>query len=255
MDAAPLPRGTSRKGMKIIEYIGTRSTWDEAVRVRIAPRLDMIPITPCCSKPATAPSSMRHSRATPRASSITAARRTARRSSTKRPRLTSTPSAPYKKAKELTDDYKLSVDGRVSKRAREAMACRCGAPRCRGTMLALPKKKEAFQVADRSCRRSADDHANRATASRRFAATVTATCIAISTQIGSVTGVAAIILRVTLAVGIPLIGGVVLAHPAAGVGGRRRRVVRHAERQAPRAPYVLAPCSQVRIGIIAGGTL
>jgi len=36
---------------------------------------------------------------------------------------------------ELTYDYRLSVDGRLGKKAREAYACHCGARRCRGTML------------------------------------------------------------------------------------------------------------------------
>lgn len=36
---------------------------------------------------------------------------------------------------ELTYDYKLSLGGRVGRRLREAYACRCGARRCRGTML------------------------------------------------------------------------------------------------------------------------
>jgi uncharacterized protein len=36
---------------------------------------------------------------------------------------------------ELTYDYRLVFHGRLSRRARNAMACRCGARRCRGTML------------------------------------------------------------------------------------------------------------------------
>jgi len=36
---------------------------------------------------------------------------------------------------ELTYDYRLVFHGRLSKRARDGMACRCGARRCRGTML------------------------------------------------------------------------------------------------------------------------
>jgi SET domain-containing protein len=38
---------------------------------------------------------------------------------------------------ELTYDYALVLDGRVSKRQRDAYRCLCGARRCRGTMLAL----------------------------------------------------------------------------------------------------------------------
>ena len=37
---------------------------------------------------------------------------------------------------ELSYDYHLEVDGKVGPRLRRAYACRCGAPRCRGTMLA-----------------------------------------------------------------------------------------------------------------------
>ncbi len=38
---------------------------------------------------------------------------------------------------ELTYDYRLVYHGRLSKRARDGMACRCGSRRCRGTMLDL----------------------------------------------------------------------------------------------------------------------
>ena len=37
---------------------------------------------------------------------------------------------------ELSYDYKLAIDGKVGVRMRRAYACRCGARRCRGTMLA-----------------------------------------------------------------------------------------------------------------------
>ena len=40
---------------------------------------------------------------------------------------------------ELSYDYQLSVEGRMSARMKAGYACRCGAPRCRGTM--LEKKK------------------------------------------------------------------------------------------------------------------
>jgi uncharacterized protein len=36
---------------------------------------------------------------------------------------------------ELTYDYRLSLDGRITRRIREAYACRCGARRCRGSLL------------------------------------------------------------------------------------------------------------------------
>jgi uncharacterized protein len=42
---------------------------------------------------------------------------------------------------ELTYDYQLSYDGRVGPRVLAAYACHCGAPRCRGSMLARPRRK------------------------------------------------------------------------------------------------------------------
>ena len=36
---------------------------------------------------------------------------------------------------ELTYDYRLSLPGRITRKIRAAYACRCGAPRCRGTLL------------------------------------------------------------------------------------------------------------------------
>jgi len=42
---------------------------------------------------------------------------------------------------ELFYDYGLIIDGRVSKTLRKQYLCLCGSPECRGTMLALPKKK------------------------------------------------------------------------------------------------------------------
>jgi SET domain-containing protein len=40
-----------------------------------------------------------------------------------------------RKGEELGYDYRLNVDGRITKAMREAYACRCGSSRCRGTML------------------------------------------------------------------------------------------------------------------------
>ncbi len=42
----------------------------------------------------------------------------------------------------LTYDYRLSYDGRVTRKVREAFACRCGTEACRGTMLLDKKKKK-----------------------------------------------------------------------------------------------------------------
>ena len=36
---------------------------------------------------------------------------------------------------ELTYDYRLSLDGRISRKVRAGYACRCGAKRCRGSLL------------------------------------------------------------------------------------------------------------------------
>ncbi|HCN73679.1 MAG TPA: SET domain-containing protein-lysine N-methyltransferase [Pusillimonas sp.] len=46
-----------------------------------------------------------------------------------------------KKGEELTYDYGLVLDGRITKKRREEYKCLCGTPECRGTMLALKKKK------------------------------------------------------------------------------------------------------------------
>jgi len=40
-----------------------------------------------------------------------------------------------REGEELTYDYRLRVDGPIGVRMRKAYECRCGAPRCRGTML------------------------------------------------------------------------------------------------------------------------
>jgi SET domain-containing protein len=42
---------------------------------------------------------------------------------------------------ELTYDYRLTVDEPLTKRERKYFECRCGTPRCRGTMLAKKKSK------------------------------------------------------------------------------------------------------------------
>jgi SET domain-containing protein len=39
---------------------------------------------------------------------------------------------------ELTYDYRLSFEGRITRKLRAAYACRCGAPRCRGSLLLDP---------------------------------------------------------------------------------------------------------------------
>ena len=42
---------------------------------------------------------------------------------------------------EITYDYRLSIEGRLSKRALAEYACRCGAVKCRGSLLVKPRKK------------------------------------------------------------------------------------------------------------------
>ena len=46
-----------------------------------------------------------------------------------------------RKGEELAYDYQLSVGGRIGKKQREAYTCRCGAKRCRGSMLETKKKR------------------------------------------------------------------------------------------------------------------
>jgi uncharacterized protein len=40
---------------------------------------------------------------------------------------------------EITYDYRLSLDGRMTPKVRAEYACRCGAPRCRGSLLLTAK--------------------------------------------------------------------------------------------------------------------
>jgi hypothetical protein len=54
---------------------------------------------------------------------------------------------------ELTYDYRLAVDGPMSKRERARFACRCGARGCRGSLLA-PEDDARQDVSARSERRS-----------------------------------------------------------------------------------------------------
>ena len=44
---------------------------------------------------------------------------------------------------ELFFDYALQVEGRKTKKLRDQYLCLCGSPECRGTMLALPKRRSA----------------------------------------------------------------------------------------------------------------
>lgn len=46
------------------------------------------------------------------------------------------------RGEELNYDYGLVMDGKVTKEDQRNYECRCGSAKCRGTMLALPKKKK-----------------------------------------------------------------------------------------------------------------
>jgi SET domain-containing protein len=46
------------------------------------------------------------------------------------------------RGEELNYDYGLVMDDKITKKDKENYACRCGSVLCRGTMLALPKKKK-----------------------------------------------------------------------------------------------------------------
>lgn len=46
------------------------------------------------------------------------------------------------RGEELNYDYGLVMEDKITKKVQAQYACRCGAVQCRGTMLALPKKKK-----------------------------------------------------------------------------------------------------------------
>src|SRR5439155_21270303 len=64
---------------------------------------------------------------------------------------------------ELSYDYRLSVPGRITAKMNEGYACRCGAPRCRGTMLEKKKRRSASNLGDTSdaCQRGGGQNPNR----------------------------------------------------------------------------------------------
>jgi len=47
-----------------------------------------------------------------------------------------------RRGEELHYDYCLVIDGKITKKLKRKYRCLCGAPQCRGTMLAKPKKKK-----------------------------------------------------------------------------------------------------------------
>ncbi|OZI33730.1 SET domain-containing protein-lysine N-methyltransferase [Bordetella genomosp. 5] len=52
------------------------------------------------------------------------------------------------RGQELFYDYGLVLDGKITKSLKEGYKCLCGAPSCRHTMLALPKKKKKKKQAE-----------------------------------------------------------------------------------------------------------
>ena len=97
---------------------------------------------------------MRPSAATTRGSSITNAKATANPSS-KIAACSSTPRAISLPGEELGYDYEIGRDKDDPPNADEIYACRCGSPKCRGTMLWPPKRTEtrkAPQAGGRSAR-------------------------------------------------------------------------------------------------------
>lgn len=57
---------------------------------------------------------------------------------------------------ELSYDYRLSVDGKLTKEERARFVCCCGSPKCRGSLLAKAKKKKKKKKKDR--KKSKKDH-------------------------------------------------------------------------------------------------
>ena len=53
---------------------------------------------------------------------------------------------------EITYDYRLSLDGRISRRTRAAYACHCGAAACRGLLLVEPGRKRKRPGAAKAAR-------------------------------------------------------------------------------------------------------
>jgi SET domain-containing protein len=45
-----------------------------------------------------------------------------------------------RQGEEITYDYRLSIDGRLTRREREGYACRCGTVKCRGSLLVKPRR-------------------------------------------------------------------------------------------------------------------
>ncbi|HEY1461156.1 MAG TPA: SET domain-containing protein [Casimicrobiaceae bacterium] len=124
---------TIRKGARIVEYRGTRSTYDEACE-----RPDSDPSDPFhtllfelsdgtvidAGRKGNAARFINHS-CSPNCEPLEHAKY----------RVFIHAKRTIRPGEELCYDYQLVFHGRLSKRARKAMQCRCGSPRCRGSML------------------------------------------------------------------------------------------------------------------------
>ncbi len=55
---------------------------------------------------------------------------------------------------ELCYDYNFQIGGKLSKKQQEFYVCRCGSDKCRGTILALPKKKRKKKKSKKNKKKS-----------------------------------------------------------------------------------------------------
>ncbi len=67
---------------------------------------------------------------------------------------------------ELSYDYGLILNGRITKADIAAHRCLCGSKNCRGTMLALPKEKAAKKVAKKAVKKAVKKTAKKAAKKR-----------------------------------------------------------------------------------------
>jgi hypothetical protein len=55
---------------------------------------------------------------------------------------------------EVFYDYGLVIDARQTKKLKKEYECRCGARKCRGTMLAPPEKEKGAAKAEKSAKKA-----------------------------------------------------------------------------------------------------
>jgi len=153
--AAPIP-----KGARIVEYRGERVDWDEAIK-----RPDSDPANPFhtfffslddgrvidANVGGSAARWINHSCA-PNCES----------DETDDGRVYILALRDIAKGEELAYDYRLKIDDKLSKSEFAAFACRCGAPECRGTMLAGKKHKRRARKARAKAERKAEKAARKA---------------------------------------------------------------------------------------------